>query len=66
MVVQLLELINKCTDYEARERPTMRAVEAELRGILESIQSRDGFGLPGLWLEQGCALDSPARPASGC
>ena len=58
---KLLELINKCTDYEARERPTMRAVEAELRGILESIQSRDGFGLPALWLEQGCALDSPAR-----
>ena len=58
---KLLELINKCTDYEPRERPTMRAVEAELRGILESIQSRDGFGLPALWLEQGCALDSPPR-----
>ena len=58
---KLLELISKCTHYEARERPSMRAVEAELRGILESIQSRDGFGLPALWLEHGCGLDSPTQ-----
>ena len=34
---KLLELISMCTHYEARERPSMRAVVEELRGILESI-----------------------------
>ena len=37
----------------------MEKVSSDLRGILESIQSRDGFGLPAAWLERGCGLDSP-------
>jgi serine/threonine protein kinase len=58
---KLLELINKCTEYEAEERPSMQAIEAELRDILESIQSGDGFGRPAPWLERGCGLDSRMR-----
>jgi hypothetical protein len=29
--------------------------------VLQSIQSQDGFGLPALWQERGCLLDSPER-----
>jgi hypothetical protein len=39
----------------------MTEVEQELRGVLQSIQSQDGFGLPALWQERGCLLDSPER-----
>jgi hypothetical protein len=39
----------------------MTEVEQELRGVLQSIQSQDGFGLPAMWQERGCLLDSPDR-----
>ena len=56
---KLLELINKCTEYEARKRPSMGEVEIDLRGTLQDMQSPDGFGLPSAWLERGCGLDRP-------
>jgi len=53
---KLLDLIDKCCDYNASNRPSMMVVEQELRSILESIQTRDGFGLPPPWLERGCCI----------
>jgi len=53
---KLLDLIDKCCLYDAANRPAMEVVEQELRSILESIQSRDGFGLPPPWLERGCSV----------
>jgi serine/threonine protein kinase len=58
---KLLELIDTCTHYDATRRPLMTKVEQELRGVLQSIQSQDGFGLPALWQERGCLLDSPEQ-----
>jgi hypothetical protein len=58
---KLLELIDRCTHYDATMRPSMTDVERELRMVLQSIQSQDGFGLPALWQERGCLLDSPEQ-----
>jgi hypothetical protein len=58
---KLLELIDRCTHYDAMMRPSMTDVERELRMVLQSIQSQDGFGLPALWQERGCLLDSPEQ-----
>ena len=58
---KLLELIDRCTHYDATMRPSMTEVERELRMVLQSIQSQDGFGLPALWQERGCLLDSPEQ-----
>jgi hypothetical protein len=56
---KLLELVSRCTHYDATLRPLMTEVEQELRGVLQSIQSQDG--LPALWQERGFLLDSPER-----
>jgi len=56
---QLLELIDKCCQYDAAVRPKMDIVEKELRSILASIQFDDGFSLPPLWLERGYSLHDP-------
>jgi hypothetical protein len=56
---KLLELIDRCTHYDTTMRPSMADVERELRMVLQSIQSQDCFGLPALWQERGCLLDSP-------
>jgi hypothetical protein len=58
---KLLELIDTCTYYDATLRPKMTEVEKELRGVLQSIQSQHGFGLPAMWQERGCLLDSPEQ-----
>ena len=46
---KLLDLIDKCCQYGAENRPKMEAVEIELRSILQTIQNRDGFELPPSW-----------------
>ena len=56
----LLELIDLCCNYETSRRPTMEHVETQLRQIFELIQTRDGFQLPQLWLDQGCGLKDSA------
>ena len=58
---KLLELLDRCTRYDPALRPTMTEVGQELRQVLQSIQSQDGFGLPALWQERGCLLDSSER-----
>jgi hypothetical protein len=58
---KLLELIDRCTHYDATMRPSMTDVERELRMVLQSIQSQDGFGLPALWQERGFLLNSPEQ-----
>ena len=57
---KLLDLIDNCCQYDAVNRLAMGAIEQELRSILESIQTRDGVGLPPPWLERGCSLHDPA------
>lgn len=56
----LLELIDLCCNYETSRRPTMDDVETQLREIFELIQTRDGFQLPQLWLDQGLGLKDSA------
>jgi serine/threonine protein kinase len=63
---KLLDLIDRCCHYCPPERPTMEKVEGELRGILESIQTRDGFGLPRAWVECGCSLGDPSWKMLEC
>ena len=58
---KVLDIIDRCTQYDPTLRPTMTEVGEELRGVLQSIQSQDGFGLPALWQERGCLLDSNTR-----
>jgi serine/threonine protein kinase len=58
---KVLEIIDRCTQYDPTLRPTMTEVGEELRGVLQSIQSQDGFGLPALWQERGCLLDCEAQ-----
>ena len=57
----LLEIIDKCTQYDASKRPSMSEVEDGLRAILHGIQSQDGFRLPAPWQERACFLDSSER-----
>ena len=55
---KVLEIIDRCTQYDPTLRPTMTEVGEELRRVLQGIQSQDGFALPALWQERGCLLDS--------
>ena len=63
---RLLDLIDRCCAYEPRGRPTMDDVESELRGTLESIQRKDGFGLPPPWLERGLRVEDSSWKMLEC
>ena len=52
---KLLDLIDKCCQYEVEKRPNMEMVEKELRSVLESILNRNGFELPPPWVQRGCS-----------
>ena len=52
---KLLDLIDSCCQYGAENRPKMETVEIELRSILQTIQTRDGFELPSSWPQQACS-----------
>jgi serine/threonine protein kinase len=63
---RLVDLIDKCCQHEPRQRPNMEEIESELRGILKSIQTEDGFALPAPWLERGCSLDDSSWQMLPC
>jgi serine/threonine protein kinase len=63
---KLVDLIDKCCQHEPRQRPNMEEIEKELRSILKSIQTEDGFALPAPWLERGCSLDDSSWKMLPC
>ena len=63
---RLLDLIDRCCAYQPGDRPTMDVVESELRGTLESIQRKDGFGLPPPWLERGLRVEDSSWKMLEC